>query len=154
MKRTIKELIFALAVLGVTAFIFSNSLKGIDASVQDSDAVIAIIRPILEALGIRGDINWHFIVRKGAHLTEFALLGVAVALFVIAVKRDKRLRGYELVYPLGVAAADELIQSFSDRTSQLDDVLIDFVGATVGFCAVWLISYLIFKRKKDENRHE
>ena len=62
MKRTIKELIFALAVLGVTAFIFSNSLKGIDASVQDSDAVIAIIRPILEALGIRGDINWHFIV--------------------------------------------------------------------------------------------
>ncbi|MBQ8894615.1 MAG: VanZ family protein [Clostridia bacterium] len=147
MKRKRLIILLVLLVLAVTAFIFSNSLKGAEASNRDSDSIIALIQPLVERLFGQGAADHlNYAVRKSAHVVEFALLGVLVSCLVLALK--KSLRGYEFFYALAVAVVDEFIQSFTGRTSQIKDVLIDFSGALLGFGIVFLITKLQ-KRKKN-----
>ena len=130
----------------VTAFIFSNSFKGIEASREDSDAVLGWFRPFLERiLGSDAELM-DYLVRKAAHMTEFFVLALLICWLGHALKRA--LHGYGLFYTLSVAVTDEFIQSFFDRTSLVSDVLIDFAGALLGFGAVLLIK-MIKKRKKN-----
>ena len=95
------------------------------------------------------------IVRKMAHLIEYAVLGIAVMLFVKCVEKDylKRLYGTALFYVLFVAVLDEYIQGFSGRTSSTGDILLDFLGALVGFAFVFAILF-VRKRLKNRNRYK
>lgn len=95
-----------------------------------SDATIALIQ---------------FVVRKGAHLTEYAILA---ALLSRAFRQNQARVGGTLVVSFliaGVYAAfDEFHQSFvASRTSSPRDVLIDCAGALVG-----LVTYLIVSRDR------
>ncbi len=140
--------VFLPAVLTVlvTAFIFSNSLKGIEDSRQDSDVVLGWFRPLLERLlGSNAELM-DYVVRKAAHMTEFCVLALLICW--LAAVLNKSLHGYGLFYTLSVAVTDEFIQSFFDRTSLVSDVLIDFTGALIGFGIVLLIKKLK-KRKKN-----
>jgi VanZ family protein len=79
----------------------------------------------------------HAFVRKGAHLTEYALLGLlgfrALRLSLAVSLARTALLGIALV--LAVAAADELRQSFlPTRTGSLADVAIDLFGGALGVC--------------------
>lgn len=86
-----------------------------------------------------------YIVRKGAHLFEFCLLGIAVmhTVFVVGERFGRNVVGYGFFCVLMIAVIDEYIQSFSDRTSSVGDILIDFAGACVGFLFVWGIKTII-----------
>jgi VanZ family protein len=79
----------------------------------------------------------HLCMRKGAHLSEYALLSILLLRALWALKRwQMRKFQYALVALLlaaGYAATDEFHQAFiPGRESCLRDVLIDTCGALVG----------------------
>lgn len=81
----------------------------------------------------------HLWVRKLAHLSEYALLGLlafrALRLSIAVSLPRTALLG--LVVVLAVAATDELRQSFlASRTGSLLDVGIDFAGGAIGVCLI------------------
>jgi hypothetical protein len=81
----------------------------------------------------------HLWVRKLAHLTEYALLGLlafrALRLSLAVSLSRTALLGLAVV--LAVAATDELRQSFlASRTGSIIDVGIDFAGGVLGVCLI------------------
>ncbi len=88
---------------------------------------------------------FHLILRKGAHFTEFMILGV---LSSIALKYIKLV--HKVIVGLGycvlVASLDETLQLFiSGRAGRGLDVLIDSAGAATGI----LIVYIYLKLKEN-----
>ncbi|MFL5953082.1 MAG: VanZ family protein [Gaiellaceae bacterium] len=74
--------------------------------------------------------TWDYVLRKGAHMTEYAILAVLLA---------RAAGSYLLAFPLAVAyaASDEVHQLFvRGRHGSPIDVAIDAVGALIGL-AVW-----------------
>jgi VanZ family protein len=86
-----------------------------------------------------------YVIRKGGHLTEYALLG-----FLLwracrkPVRKDPRgwtWRDAVTAFCLAAAysASDEIHQAFvPSREAHLTDVFIDMAGASIGLLAVWL----------------
>ncbi|MBE6884109.1 MAG: VanZ family protein [Ruminococcaceae bacterium] len=155
-----KLAVLLVLVVLATGFIFYNSLKNSEESNKASGVVEEIVEPIVEEITGKEDVDVYYAVRKGAHLTEFFILGVTVLSVVAAVKTQRNnLIGYGLFYVLLVAVTDEYIQSFSDRTSSVTDVFIDLAGALIGFgvCALVMIGYAGVKersKKRAEKRNE
>lgn len=149
MKLNCKLIVaFVLTAMAI-AFVFYNSMQDSEESHRASGIIEEFVKPIIYKIcGDDADIN--YIVRKGAHLTEFCLLGLSVMGVVFTVGR--KYFGYGLFSVLLVAVVDEYIQSFFDRTSSVKDVLIDFTGAMIGF-AIGAIIFLIAQKtkKKDPN---
>ena len=84
------------------------------------------------------------IVRKLAHVLEFALLGF---LGVNAVSRYK----ISAVVCLFVAVIDEFIQKFSPgRSSQYSDIILDYFGVLIGMAVYFFLCYLIKRRREDK----
>jgi VanZ family protein len=110
-----------------------------------------IIRPILEFLFPTAPEEtlqfYHGMIRKLAHLTEYAVLALfACRAFVRLSRSSFRRRFYVLagLLVLTVAGTDEFIQSFNpERTSSSVDVLIDLLG---GVAAIG-IYYLFFAKR-------
>src|SRR5438093_2708676 len=76
--------------------------------------------------------TWDTILRKGAHLTEYAILG---ALLYRALQRE----ALALATGIAYAATDELHQHFvRARHASPVDVAIDAVGLAIGMLA-WLV---------------
>ena len=118
--------------------------SGQGASTQTS----RIIRPLLEFLFPDASFEtiafYHGIIRKLAHLTEYAVLGFLAcrAFFETAVRR--RWVIFSTLLVLAIAVIDETNQSFNpERTGSPIDVLIDLSG---GFAAI-AIAYLVSRRK-------
>jgi VanZ family protein len=81
----------------------------------------------------------HMAVRKGAHLTEYGLLGLlaARALRLTLAISTARAALLSLALVLAVSATDEFHQSFlPSRTGVISDVGIDLTGGALG---VWLL---------------
>ena len=146
MMKNKKAILPSVLIAGVTAFIFSNSLKDGVQSKEDSDFFLNLFRPILEWLSGNDGFVMNYIVRKGAHMAEFFVLALLIGWLSYVLK--KNFHGYGLMYPLSVAILDEWIQSFTGRTSQVLDILIDFLGALLGFAFFLLIRRL---KKRKEN---
>ena len=114
------------------AFIWGNSLLPPEASWAVSEAVKSLLLalfPLGGGAGGEGTGLLGFLVRKGAHFTEFALLGALLA------ARQRGLPGARTAPLLGsllAALTDESIQYFTGRTSSVFDVWLDFAGAAAG----------------------
>ena len=146
-KRRIALLI---AIVLTLAFIWGNSLLNREQSSDESAWVLQLVTPILELFVGKGMVTEH-LVRKLAHFAEFALLGFEL-LFWFSGVREKRKEMLLLAMAHGLFAAltDETIQLFSARGSQVQDVWLDFAGATTGALAALLITVLI---RKKETKH-
>lgn len=130
--KTRWKLLLALTVTALWLwFIYSRSLSNGEASHDESSAVLEWLRRFLPFLNMK-------LVRKGAHIFEFFVLGCLLYL-------DWRLLGRgRVILPLGVglvfAAADELLQTFVPaRSGEVLDVLIDFCGVAAGIGAGLLL---------------
>jgi len=79
---------------------------------------------------------WHTVLRKCAHFTEFAVLGVLCSLTLLQTKVSRR--GLSaMAFCFAVAASDETLQLFVDgRAGRVMDVMIDGTGALVGIGVV------------------
>ena len=126
------------------AFIWGNSMLPGEVSAAFSQWVKELLARIF-AGGTPG-VGGHGLLRKLAHFTEFASLGLLVSWLV------GMLRGRRSLLPLlpgmAVACVDESIQLLvPGRAGRLTDVLIDTGGVLVGM----LLFLLITIRKKQKN---
>lgn len=149
--RWLRILLWALLLLNM-AVIFALSSKTAEESTVTSDAVLAKPMEVYDAIHpeTAGDykVYWwfQFIVRKAAHVAEYASLCVwAVGLLYVYRVR--------LAYPLGsgftafYAATDELHQRLvPGRDGKITDWLLDCLGALVGLLIVYLIIRMVRKR--------
>src|SRR4051794_32027695 len=90
-----------------------------------------------------------FLIRKCAHLTEYAILAL---LFWRALRKPMpsdsrpwrwREAGFPILFVALYAASDEIHQVFvPNREGRIADVMIDTTGAIIGMFLLWLIGRL------------
>ncbi len=105
-----------------------------------------------------------FVVRKGAHFTEYGILGFLASGFLSTWKlKCKHFCGIRVgiawCFSILYAVSDELHQSFSDgRSPKAFDVLVDSCGALAGigvfFLIAWLLKKYLYKKSSHELREE
>lgn len=94
--------------------------------------------------------EYHYYVRKAAHMTEYCILAITIALPLYVYG----LRGFLLILVAGAAcvlfaAGDEYHQSFvGGRGPSIKDVCIDSVGAFIGIMLTLLFSWIAMGGKK------
>ena len=136
MKRKYRLLFFSVLSILLLCFIFGNSLQGGEESNAASGWVADFLKPILDPFNKMSDTFFHFLIRKLAHFTEFAALGMSLT----GLARNLKRRPHPLMPALWAfcaACTDETIQCFTGRTCAWQDVCIDFSGAIVGVVFVY-----------------
>ena len=143
----------------VTVFLFSAQVGNDSAS--SSSAVVSVIRgifvPDFDSLSVaeQETINYNLtvIVRKGAHMTEYAVLAVLALLNCVAWDVPKRYAPKLAVafsFAVLYAVTDELHQRFvPGRAGLFTDVLIDSAGAIVGLAVATGVIFLTRRKKKE-----
>ena len=151
-KRKVISFILICLIIMTLAFIWGNSLDNQIESSHKSMKVLEWITPVLEWFVGADKVTEH-LVRKLGHFTEFSLLGAEMAGLLIARGR-LRLQGFVncLFVGLSVAVIDETIQIFSQRGSQVQDVLLDFAGAFFGLLLIIVIHQIVRAFRKHK-RH-
>ena len=130
---------FALVVL-VILFIWDNSLQNAISSDGLSLTITQWLSPILYKLGITGDMwSLNRIVRKLAHVFEFAVLGGC--LYVALHQFNREYAGLKVIaIGLVIAILDECLQLTSiGRHASIRDVAIDTAGVIIGVAVVQVI---------------
>lgn len=89
-------------------------------------------------------------VRKFAHVIEFMALGVCLGGFCggLYLLRRRVFVFLPLFWSLGTAVGDECLQLFTERGSEVVDVVLDFAGALIGlllFSSVFILCFRIFR---------
>ena len=129
-------------------FIWGNSLLPGSVSGAFSDWVKDILAMLLPG-EVPGVTTGGGLLRKIAHFSEFALLGLCLGWRCGMLKKKKILA---LVYGFGAACVDETIQVFvPDRGPGLKDVAIDTCGVATGIGLLILGHKLVrrFKTSKE-----
>ncbi|MEF2782127.1 MAG: VanZ family protein [Clostridium sp.] len=143
-----KKHIYLILCIFWMAVIFWFSAQVADESQEMSDFFVYILKPFL-FVGLSED-TASFIVRKAAHMSEYAVLAILLGLCYEAYGKKKWLL-YALITTSFYAATDEFHQLFvAGRSGQIKDVLIDTIGACIGL----LVLYFMFKiwQKKEMRR--
>ena len=146
-------------------FIFSHQTGAIsqDFSGGITEAIVKIIFKDFESLSHSEQINiletTNYIIRKGAHFTEYAILGMFTVLTLLtyicmdktryAKNRTKNMLLLNSIYALLISAlyavSDEIHQGFTaDRSPAILDVAIDSSGALFGILFTITLFYFIF----------
>lgn len=141
-----KKDLFALIGIGIiVVFILGNALLDYNVSHAFSGWLVRLL-----GLNTNGRVeNNDFLLRKIAHITEYACLGFLIQTAkTLWQKQGKSISFWcSLFCLLGVGVLDEFIQSFSNRTSSVSDVLLDFMGGVLGMVLAALLFGIIEKRK-------
>lgn len=146
-KSSIYRLTLTVLLILTIAFIWNNSLDVGEVSIQKSDVIIDTIRPIIDPHENIPYKTLNYMVRKAAHLSEFALLGFFITLCLTSYCHKRPYIKFFLCI-LSCAAIDELIQKFTQRTSSIKDVLIDCAGGLLGFVLALLFLSILRQIKK------
>lgn len=150
--RRFAALLLCVIIIVTMAFIFSNSLKTADVSQRQSvefGEVTGIIDP--GTANAAQNQNVITMLRKMAHFIEFFLLGAELMLLTRLVSRPRVQSLF--FFTLASAVCDESLQIFSDRTSSVRDVLLDFSGALCGMAVMWLLSAAVIFALHKLNNH-
>ena len=140
-----KRILSVLIVLNLV-LIWGNSLMTGADSGAISGGVLAFLGRFLPVLLTEAG---HTFLRKAAHFSEFALLGLLYCGRHRLVRQETPL--HLMGFGLAVACIDETIQIFTPgRASSLIDVWIDTSGFALGL-AVILTAYKIYNKIKGEH---
>lgn len=142
MKRRILLVLLILTL----AFIWGHSLVPKSISADESGRTLKLLYPLLSLFLDTKDITNHF-VRKMAHFTEYAVLGIELRTLIGIYRRNGKtvLFNKEMVfvptvlYAFFTAFIDETIQIFSGRGPQIADVWLDVFGS---FCCAGIVSLI------------
>lgn len=159
MKMKRKRFLSALIVLTL-GFIWGNSLVSRELSGRISDNIMAAMNTAAEKIGLGEDFFTYMsdtdgdgvaeqptshIIRKAAHVIEYAILAALVFLRLESAGRKRFITAWGLGILTG--AIDETLQIFSHRGSQVKDVFIDSAGALLGIVVVSLLFAAVKKRR-------
>lgn len=135
MIRTDKRLRLCTALLICNLiFIWGNSLLPGEVSGAFSDWVKSVLSRIFA--GGEEDSSGGGLLRKAAHFTEFAALGMCLAWLHGMLEKGK-LRPF--LWGVLAASVDETIQRFvPDRGPSVKDVCIDSAGVLAGIILLWI----------------
>ena len=153
LKKIILSVLLVLELFSIFFFSSQDSEKSSEASGVVCEIISRTVTPDFDELPKKEQeeivAHYQFTVRKGAHMTEFALLAATLFLFFIYVIP---FRPYPAFFSgVGFCAAcaffDELHQSFvPGRSMQITDMLIDIGGGVAGALIAALIRHLVIKR--------
>ena len=146
MIRTDKRLrICSVLLVANLAFIWGNSLLPGEISGAFSDWVKNLIAALFPYEGPAQESGG--LIRKIAHFTEFACLGMCLSWLLGMLKKKKY---WPFVLGTAAAAIDETIQIFvPGRGPGVKDVLIDSCGVAAGMILIYL-GHIYFKRKSNQ----
>lgn len=144
-KTKAKRIAAVAAVVIILGFIWGHSLMPRSVSAGESGGLRDWIYAVI---GIYIPEN---MLRKIAHITEFAALGAAVGA-VLRVYEKKRPSEMFSGWTAGliVSVADEALQLISERGALVTDILIDFAGYSLGFFVCLALSALSEKRRASK----
>ena len=148
MKRTKKRLTLCYVLLcALLAFIWGNSAMPGKTSGALSGWLGQVLGAILPFLTTENGLH---LLRKLAHFSEFAALGITLSwLFGMTVSRPLPKYSLPLLCGAAVAGIDEIIQIFSPgRYCSIVDVGIDCCGVVTGFLVLYALYALVCRRKK------
>lgn len=96
---------------------------------------------------------WEHPIRKAAHFSEYAVMGILVyTILSCYVKNQKKRYLFSVLWVFVSAAADELHQYFvPGRWASIGDVLLDTCGGAVGAVLCYLVIQKIGKHKMAHN---
>ena len=139
-----KRILTALIILNL-GLIWGNSLMNDTRSEAISGGVLAFLGQFLPVLLTEAG---HTFLRKAAHFSEFALLGLLYCGRHRLVRRETPL--HLMGFGLAVACIDETIQIFTPgRASSLIDVWIDTSGFALGLAVIYFAITIYNKIKGD-----
>lgn len=156
MKKYLKY-IPCVTTLAIMYIIFSFSAQNATASSHSSSSLIAFLIGLLPEGFFNSDKevliqNASHFVRKTAHFTIYAVLGISVfSMFKMLVEKIKPV--YTVIistlFCLLYAISDEIHQTFvPGRSGQISDVILDTSGALIGIIIAFLIIKILRRRKK------
>lgn len=162
MKKFLKrhaKLLISLLLIFQMLFIFTMSSFGSDSSNAQSGQIIQVLRQVFPNLSSRAsDLDAStltFIVRKTAHFTEYAILGILFYFLyrqILPQKNGLRLFILAILSSFLYACTDEIHQLFvPGRSGQFTDVLVDTLGASFGCLILAFSNYL--RRVLQARRH-
>ncbi len=147
-RRKGKIIAFILLILWMIV-IFAYSAMPADISDEKSRFVVMLLSFLgLNTEGALGNIA-NYIVRKGAHFTEYAILFLlAYNLMRYYVKLSKALLA-SLLLVFFYACTDEIHQLFvPGRAGRFSDVLIDTAGGAFAMMLTYIFYYLQKKKRR------
>ena len=137
------------------AFIWSNSLQNPQDSMQRSNTVEKILKPVIMAIPVK---SWHsqdmitFITRKLGHFSEFFILGIELMVLKILLGSVYKFKFWHLfLFAVLVAAADECIQLTNGRGAMIQDVMLDSFGALMGLSLMAFTNKLWLRAHREAN---
>ncbi len=134
MRSSKRLYIFGTLSVITVVIIFTNSMQTAQISEQMSGGILHAVYPFISKILPISENLLSFIIRKSAHITEFAVLSVFVMLTLFEMKKlPHRASIYTMFAGLLTACADEQIQFFvPGRSCEVRDVLVDFAGVILG----------------------
>ncbi|MBQ2989331.1 MAG: VanZ family protein [Clostridia bacterium] len=157
-----KKLIFFLLVIWILTIALVIFLFSAQTGTESGNVSRGLMEKIAELLRLEADgrERMHFLIRKAAHIAEYAVLGasVCVLLFYLAdvryLKRlsDLRAAVCALIFSFLFAVTDEIHQAFvPGRGPAFTDVLIDTVGAALGIAVIFCFGRHQRQKKKKQS---
>ena len=142
--KRIKKIILWTIVIAYTLWIFHNSAQTGIVSANLSQTLSYRIYDSLQFLHFMPFKLFHTLIRKFAHFSEYALLGILVSTVSSHTIEERQQKLVIILWMILVTILDEGIQYFTPgRSAELRDCIIDMCGYGFGF----LITYLIKQRK-------
>ena len=142
--KRIKKIILWTIVIAYTLWIFHNSAQTGKVSANLSETLSYRIYDHLQFLHFIPFKLFHTLIRKFAHFSEYALLGILVSTVSSHTIEERQQKLVIILWMILVPILDEGIQCFTPgRSAELRDCIIDMCGYGFGF----LITYLIKQRK-------
>lgn len=149
-KSKRNQLIFCVTLLTVNVlFIWGNSALPGETSGEISSGILLWLSQLMGDAWVIGE----YLLRKLAHFSEFAMLGLLLG-WLFLLLQQKGIHRFSMPLLLGMltACTDETIQVFSpDRGPSVIDVWIDTAGVAAGIIILLLGHALLEKKHKRKN---
>lgn len=182
--ETRKKLLIVLLAITLVA-VWGQSFISKQTSETASDLIVDMIQPLEE---IKPDPNatvptveydfLNHLVRKGAHVLEYSIIGIELMLIFVAYSLERLLKasnridkeeksGYLkesilkahgiciincILLGMVIGLIDETIQIFSERGSQIKDIWFDILGTFIGAGFIGILNILRLKRVSEKKR--
>lgn len=148
-----KRRTFIIIMAAVLLFIWGHSMIPQSRSAEESLGMMIFLQKILDFLHIPIHLTDH-IVRKLAHITEYAGAGLLLGLYFLPrVNEDgsikEKLKSAAVPFGAGlfIGFIDESVQMFSGRGALVSDVWVDFSGISIGVILSVIILLIIRKNR-------